>query len=228
MTSEQSREREKIEKRRLRGEAALSNTVAQAINAAMRAEGGQPVRFRLLESGKTQFWVVRGNAQTVTAEKLVELGSALNVRMPLGRGAAAHRNPATISEGRRLVVMARAAKITGYSSTTLKAAVQRGELTCYRMRVRPKGQGQHSELDALDRDAVEAWAAEHRKKGGLFLPRRRSKRANGTVTPPPTRTTTTRDRLAAYLRRFEGTPLATTPEQFIDRLVSEALERMKS
>jgi hypothetical protein len=183
----------------------------------MASEGGHPVRWRM-KDGRAQFWVVQRDGAVVASSKLLLLANALGVLDAM-------------NDTTDYILLGRAAALTGYSQTALRRAVKLGELVA-----QPGVRGSHS--ISLSRSAVEKWAAERRKKGGQYLPRRVRRRRSGEIptqkwagangnTPTRARAAAPHgDRLARYLATLEGTPLHMTPEQFTARVVNDALDKL--
>ena len=111
------------------------------------------------------------------------------------------------------VNVSRAAKITGYSTTSINRAMRDGAL---------KYEGETKKRNTrVNRDVLLAWAEEHKKKGGLFLPRPRKKKREAAA---PSANGSIDSRLTALLKRLAGTALEMTGEEFVRRAIERAVE----
>lgn len=192
----------------------LQSPLAGAINRRVAEQGGQPLRYRMLE-GRAQFWVVLAEGKVVASARLRDLARDLGVSVKLnGADMAAEAVPKTISDP---INIHRAVSITGYSATSLHRAARDGEV------VFQDGPGEKN--GRFSRASVVAWAEARRKMGGSYLPRKR--RLATEVKRAARSTGGNTDRLGKYLAKLAGTPLEITRKDFIARAVVWALDRLE-
>lgn len=199
----------------------LNSPIAKAIDAHVASLGGTPLRYRMV-NGKAQFWISI-NGRTSSARNLRDLADLLGVQ---------EKKMSEAQMPTDLVSVTRASILTGYSSSPLLAAFRDGKLKGYR-------HGQRRIM--FSRADVEAWAAEHRKKGGRWLPRK--KRAKAHVNGAAKRNrfihaegsnsgkgydidAVTYQRLRKLVDKYKDTPMEFTAKDFVSKLVRQALDKM--
>ena len=189
-----------------------------AINRRMAEEGSSPLRQRMLE-GRAQFWVVRRDGKVVASHTVRSLAYALDVTL---------NGEDMTEEPKDLITVARAATITGYSQSNIHIAAKAGKIKAF---------GTWRRM--VSRAEVEKWAAEKKALGGNHLPRKGTKHGYGKPRhgrpAKPNRAAISastsggvRARLARYLQTLHGTPHEMTQEQFIERVISQALDKLKA
>jgi len=198
----------------------LGSPLARAINLRVADLGGQPLRYKMLE-GKAQFWVVV-EGRTMAAAKLQHLAKTLSVSLNGEKMTAEQTRPTD------LINAAQASKITGYSSGVFWAAGRRGDLKIHKL-------GSHTYR--MSKSEVLAWAEHHRKKGGIYLPRKN--RANGAVREKTTKmvhlagdsksgkgfypSIETHARMMRYIEKLGG---LMTAQEFTERVIRQALDKL--
>jgi len=129
-----------------------------------------------------------------------------------------------------LVTIDRAAAITGYSPTFIHHMIRAGNVGFI-----PGVRG--SKQAKVSKSEVEGFIAEHRKRGGQFLPRTQKHRRKSHHAEPASNgrpdTTITVDadakilrRIDRYLQKFADTPMEMSKREFVTRVLERELKRL--
>lgn len=217
-----------------------AKAVMDAINLKIADEGGELVRARTTGDGRTQYWVVRGQAgsdsgRTVVANTIYELAQGLGISLERDVKA----RPKKI-DMKGVITVQRAGFLTGYSPATISKAIVDGYLKTADG-VKPR-RGRHT---LVRRQEVIDWAHERMAGSGLRNPRKKGyKRSSGPLANGHPRTKAMKpdsrmtpmliqnshgnasERLTRYLEKLKGTPFEMTKEEFIQKVVDQALKRL--
>lgn len=196
--------------------------VVAKINERIAMEGGELLRGRPVEGGHMQYWVKRGDGTTISAPTVTAIADRLGID---------RKESAKVASG-EWIDTAKAAEITGYSTTALHNAGLRGELK----REHPVN---NTKTWLYKKSEVLSWSAEKKAKGSQYLPRVRRKSGptqpiipgtNGTkrdtsqryqLNPSPLR-----DRINKYLAKMQGTPFEMTQTEFVEKVIDQALKKL--
>lgn len=197
----------------------LTGPLAEAINRKQQAEGGGPLRHKMVD-GRAQFWVEDAVGRVTAAHTLRDLAIGLGIAK---WGSTTENAMPKQEQKNQMISIQRAAKLTGYSASALNSACNHGELRY----LATKGGGR---FRMIDRDEALAWARNKIQKGGAHAPRARRKIPK-VATPArpaarPAAKAAPGDRLAKLLERFKGTPLEMSREEFVKRAIDQAIARM--
>lgn len=189
--------------------------VVAQINQLIALEGGELLRGRPVGEGRMQYWVKRGNGETLSAPTVIAIADRLGV----GRKENKVASPDLISAQK-------AAAISGYSTTAIFNARKQGTLAGVKQGVREW---------VFDRAEVMRWAQQKKDRGSRYQPRIRRK--GGALSPTrngvrdrggeiPVQQSSLRDRLNRYLDKIEGTPFEMTQGEFVAKVVEQALKKL--
>jgi hypothetical protein len=180
------------------------DTWTRRVNRMMADEGGQLLQHKMLE-GRTQWWVTRGDGQTVVAGETVK---AIAEELGINGGTMGEVNYSSWIDARK------AAKISGFSVWMVRQAANRGEIMFKKLSA-------HTVL--FEPESVRRWASTTESvpqaKGSQRRPRRKPSVArvhsgNGL------------ERLDSYLARWQGTPFEMSRNEFIEKAVEAALNKL--
>lgn len=163
------------------------------------------MRFKM----PSQFWVMDATDRPIAASSLEALAEGVGIRM---------------SNDKR-INLATAAKITGFHFTTLSRYAKKKAF--------PAEIKNGRVVSALSSEVLK-WSEVHKASGGRFRPR-------GSRGKPSGRRTTvavnggfsqvshkTSARLDSYIKKMVGTIYEMSKSEFVDRVVSQALDRLKA
>ena len=202
--------------------------VVAKINEKIALEGGELLRGRPIEGGRMQYWVKRGNGDTVSAPTVIAIADELGID---------RKEPVKVSQpSSNLVDVHRASTLSGYSATAIHRARQTGDLHAAPM------PGTQRPL-FFDRNEVLNWSEAKKKQGGPYGPRRSrsagpsAAEKNGARSPGKPRHSRNllathvshsrvNERLDRYLQKLEGTPLEMSKVEFIEKVLDQALRKM--